>query len=106
MEFDDWMHKFFSDHPTFVAVVGGTIVGLMATLGRALNAGIFPDRRWWAVRFLTAGFFALTSAYAAEAGHLTTTGTAFLNSLLILMGFAAIEAIEKRALQVLDGTKE
>jgi hypothetical protein len=99
----DWLYKFGQEHQTLVGVSIGTAVGLMATFAKTVNRGLFPDRRWWIVHSCTAGFFAVTSAYAAEVFSLSQTGTAFVNSVLLLLGFAAINAIEKRFMAVIEG---
>jgi hypothetical protein len=48
-------------------------------------------------------FFWLTSLYAAELLNLTIVGVSFLNSLLMFIGFGAIEAMEKRAVKIIEG---
>lgn len=95
-----------AEHPTATPIALGTVAGLMAALGKAIHAGIMPDRRWWASRLLVAGFFGLTASFVAETAGLTSNGTAFLTSLLNLMGFAAVEMIERRARNALEGTHD
>lgn len=106
MRLHDLLINLPAEHPTAAPIALGTVAGLMAALGKAIHAGSFPDRRWWASRILVAGFFALTASYVAETAGITANGTAFLASLLNLMGFAAVEMIERRARQALEGATE
>jgi hypothetical protein len=103
MSFDDWLHKFITEHSMPIALAVSTVAGLMASFGKALRDGTMPDRRWWGIRAAPAAFFWLASLCAAELFSLTIVEMSFLNSLLMYIGFGAIQAMENRAIKMLEG---
>jgi hypothetical protein len=96
--FDHIIHEYSLGLWIFI----GTVLGMMASFAKALNAGIVPGLRWWTIRILLAGFFALTAGWASEVFRLSNVGAAFLTSTLNLMGIAAVEIIERRAKDVIE----
>jgi hypothetical protein len=106
MRLNHVFEHFLTDYALGIWILIGTVFGVMASLAKSLNAGIVPDARWWIVRILLAGFFALTAAWLSETLRFSNVGAAFLTSTFNLIGIAAVEIIERRAKRVLEGKEE
>ena len=102
MRLNDVLESIITEYSIGLWIFIGTVFGMMAALAKSLNGGTVPDARWWLVRILLAGFFALAAGWAAELFHLSSVGVAFLTSTLNLLGMAAVEIIERRAKKMFE----
>jgi hypothetical protein len=102
----EYIADFVSENIKSMAIMAGTIAGLMAALSKSLHNGVIPSASWWAARVCSVLFFAITASWIAEIGAMRPVGVAFLTSILNFLGFSALEIIERRAKRVIEGKED
>lgn len=87
----------------YVAILAALLAGLAASYGRELEAGRWPDRRWWLRRLLIMPMLVIAATTATHLFDLSTSMAAFTAAMLSLGGYDALNLIELRWRQRLTG---
>lgn len=78
----------------YLVIALALAAGLAASYGRELEAGRWPDRRWWLRRVLILPLLAITATTATELFDLSTSVAAFSAAMLSLGGYDALALVE------------
>lgn len=90
-----WLRS-FEALTVYLVIVGALVAGLAASYGRELEAGRWPDRKWWLRRLLIMPILAIAATTATELFGFSTSLAAFCAAMLSLGGYDVLNLIELR----------